>query len=235
MVPIERNVFMKKIITGCFVLMFILMLDTTPCYGAEKKSTQILGYDQVEGYVNETSDQKTLYFEGENSNWEINLLVENIVTESGVIEPRTTLTLIPKFSSVTWTTFAITTKSGWIKDSVWHIYKNAIEVVLDYPIPKASEQVVVSIKPEEGSLIDIILLKEQVSEEMISCDDAMDIFVNEYYSIFKEYPPKEYTYEIEIWEGDWIVSFDDNDGIGGKTYLLIGGTTGETDGMKMDE
>lgn len=72
-------------------------------------------------------------------------------------------------------------------------------------------------------------------KDMISKEQAIRIFTEKFYETFNMYPPESYTYEISIYNGDWLITYDDNDGIGGLAVLLIDGVTGEAGEVKVEE
>lgn len=224
---------MKKVILYISVLVFFVTLQSSICK-AQEDDNSVDKKMEIETYVQENISYKSVNFYGENENWEVTLKVVK-VEENNEIIPKVKLNLVPKKSAISWTSYTITTQNGWIKDNVWQIYKNPIEIMKDYPIPGASDDVVIAIKTEQEQYLDIIILKNDLPQDIISSKEAISIFVSEYYNIFGQYPEKTFDYQIEMVEGNWLVTFDDNDGIGGLGCLLVKGNTGGTDGIKIDE
>lgn len=229
---------MKKI-TGLLIIVAVLsMLPSNNSYA-------YVTYDEFEcleptaedvfAYISTNIIDKSMDYRGENDNWKASLVLNETVTESGQAEYNVNLTLTPKTSSITWTKFSMISHKGYYAQDEWQIFQDPISITSGYPLPILDEEIVIVASQNNFKNSNILFLRNNDPIDMISSDRAIRIFIDKFYETFGFYPLESYSYEINVYQGDWLMSYDDNDDIGGKAVLLIDGITGEVDEIKIDE
>lgn len=199
-----------------------------PVLEADKLAESVL----VKTILKETYATEML-FKGDSNAWNVNFIVDKIISiEDASEKAEVILTTKKNYSGLAWlhikTTQGTFSKNVDVKDGKVVLADNNL------PIPIANEAIKITIV--YGDNMDSILLANKYPEGIISPDSALVSALVEYKEVYKSYPTSEYTFELDIInDNDWLVSYDDNDGIGGKEYIIIDGTTGISGDIKVEE
>lgn len=181
----------------------------------------------------------TLVFEGNNPNWTCTYqIIEPILkTEETAKKVRAIFTLTPKFTaSVTqkFGYFAQTSK-GWIAGEQSLQPGQALIVESNATAPNAYENIYVEVSGVNGSK-EKLILTNPIPINAITREQAFRTFFKVFNNSYKAYPTTNFSYELTFQERRyWLITFDDNDGLGGKGYLLIDALTGQPGEMKEEE
>jgi hypothetical protein len=187
----------------------------------------------------------TMLFKGSNDDWDCSYRVMDTVAASSAAESATRrmkfvltpLLLDSKYYTYTrFFKYAIQTCRGKLSGELCLKTGQDLRLEGNTPFALASEQITVRVQEyfnnNEGSLA----LTNVIPAEAITPEQALRIAFEVYYATYGVYPTADFTFEIEFYgPKDWLVIFDDNDGIGGKGYLLIDALTGEPREIKEDE
>jgi hypothetical protein len=183
----------------------------------------------------------SMIFKGSNQNWNCSMTilekVENRNDQPDNIA-QVNLTLSPKF---TWESYIarmfkylIHTSNGCYLGSQWLKNGEYIKLNSDKPIPASTDKPIAQIV--RGLQVDSIELSNLVPQNIISPDQALRATLKVFMATYGCYPTKNYSFFIEFKDPQsWMVSFDDNDGIGGRGYLLVNAYTGAAGEIKEDE
>jgi hypothetical protein len=221
---------LKRTIALCLVIVFAVLSGNPRCLAADKNTQgTFTDAETASAYIKKNILFKSMKMEGENRKWKASLVVGRTRGSNGEYQPYMQLILTPKISSLAWTSYSVITNNGYITDQVWQIFKNPIVIKSDRLLPVVDETVIVCLKSSDNSTMDVLMLDTVIPPAVrITPSQAIRIFVEEYHSIYKKYPERNFSYEMELYnDNDWIVGFDDNDGIGGIAALFIDGKTGE--------
>ncbi|NLL72906.1 MAG: hypothetical protein GX237_05205 [Clostridiales bacterium] len=226
---------MKKL-TGLLLIILLIGIAQNKLVQAYEDFEELeLTFEDAFDYITMNIVDKTMNFQGENESWEASLVLDETAKETGESEYLVNLTLTPKKSAITWTRFDLISDKGTYSKNEWQIFRNPIKITTESVVPAIDEKVVIVASQRQFEDKDILFLSNKNDTNMISAKEAIKIFIEKFYETFGIYPPTSYSYEISVYNGDWLISFDDNDGIGGKCVLLIDGKTGYADDIKMDE
>jgi len=223
----------KKILLVLVLVIVILISNISVFADTSVTAIDPAKTDNTTKYILKNIYSTSMNFQGESVNWSASLVVENILQQNGEIKPQMKLTIVPKNSAIRWIRYTIITNNGTKVNYTWSIFKNPVVIIEEGPLPKFDDEIIVKIKNE--NLEEVIHLKNTIPEGTITATSAVNIMVVKYYETYGTYPAENYTYEIELLDGYWIISYDDNDGIGGKAYVVIDSITGATDGIKVEE
>lgn len=191
--------------------------------------------DEVYSYIANKIIYKNMNYQGENDYWIANMVLEETLTEDRQVKYNIVLTLTPKVSAIDWIKVSLVSYNGIYCKNEWQIFRNPLKFTFSDPIPAINEQVVLVTTQNSTSPNIMFLSNMNQPEGMISSEQAIRIFIQKYYETFREFPPADFTYEISVYGKYWLITFDDNDGIGGKSCLLIDGVSGEASDIKTDE
>lgn len=227
---------MKKI-TSFLLLLFVLLAisSSSLSYAFEEYEEAEITFEDAFVYISENIIDKSMNFLGENENWEISLELDETIGETGQVEYSAILTITLKQGDITWTRFDLISNNGIFTKNEWQIFRNPIKITTNELLPVIDEEIVIVTSQRNLENKDVLFLVNNIDEDMISSKQASSIFIEKFYETYGVYPPMSYSYEISAYNGYWLISFDDNDGIGGKGILLIDGTTGYADDIKIDE
>lgn len=242
---------MKKVIVLFIIIVVFTIIPYKNSYASEvynetDEFSLCSEYDEFEdvepkpedvfSYISNNIIDKTMNFQGENELWKAVLVIEETLTERPEGRYNVILTLTPKIGDLCWTKFSLISNKGVFSKDEWQIFLNPVKITSSYPLPVKDEEIVIVVSPK-GSKIPSILFLNNVNQpaDMISSDQAINVFIKKYYETFGVYPLESFTYEITTYKNDWLITYDDNDGIGGESCLLIDGKTGEAYDIKTEE
>jgi hypothetical protein len=227
---------MKKFIIASSIVLILILLSGI----VYAETTNVVNGVTVK-YLYEQSIK--MLFEGDSMNWTGSYAVEEIIDESGNVDTSIKVVLDPKKDKITrWINYEITTSNGVIKGSEWLIFSESLVYEADEPLPNKDDKIEVKIK--QGDLTEIFYLECTSYEELtptgaeditVTAQRAVELLMEVYFNIYGVEMPSTYTVYVEYLDGEWVVSYDDNDGIGGKAYLTIDAKTAETSDIKVEE
>lgn len=229
---------LKKIMVVCVLITLLVTMGSPTCLAAAvSPGYEFQTAEESEAYIKRNVFFKRMEFEGGNRNWQVSLVVSRTWDSSYGYKPYIQLTLTPKHLDFARLSYSIISDNAYITDSIMQINKQPIEIKSYRMLPRVGEDIVVCIQSSASTHMDVLLLKQVIPNNIkITPEKAIQIFVNEYHAIFGKFPAQKFSYEMEIYnDRDWIVSFEDNDGIGGWALLLIDGRTGQPGDMKIEE
>lgn len=226
---------MKKIIGLLLVIVLLTISQNKLSYACGEDEKPTLTFEDVFNYISANIVDKSMNFLGENESWEASLVLDETVMETGETKYSVNLTIIPKKGSITWTRFDLISNKGTYSKNEWQIFRNPIQITSKDVLPATDEEIVVVASQRGFEDKDVLFLSNKNDTDMISSEQAIRIFIDKFFETFNLYPSLGYSYEISVYNGDWAISYDDNDGIGGKALLLIDGITGEAYEIKEDE
>jgi len=234
---------MKKYIIASSILLVMFLLSGI-VYGQTVETTvSPVGTSGVKIiYVFKQSIK--MVFEGESKNWTGSYTTTETTFENGEKEQKVKIVVTPKVSKIAeWINYKIITSKGTIEGDEWLIFDESLELDLDGPIPAADEVIEVRIK--KGPLTEIFNLNcklyqnitpdESSTSDVVNANTAIKILQKQFYNIYGIEMPDTYTVFVEYIDGEWVVAYDDNDGIGGKAYLTIDAKSAETGDIKIEE
>lgn len=229
---------MKKVFVFCLSILLLTSMGGTMGFaqttsgGHEFQSAQ-----EATSYIYQNVLFKSMRLEGENHNWHVSLEVSRRFNQNAEYQPYIDVTMTPKNSDIERVTYSIITSQGYLSDTVWQLFTNPIKITSYAFKPQIDESIFVCIKSAASSNMDVLALKSVMPQNLkVSPEQAIGVFVEEYYNIFGKYPQDNFTYELELYNiTDWLVAFEDNDNIGGWSVLFVDGSSGNTGGMKMEE
>jgi hypothetical protein len=183
----------------------------------------------------------TMTFKGSNQNWDCSLTVlEKLETVDNELVnwPKVKIILYPKF---TWETYIIrmyeyliTTSNGSAYGYEWLKSGKYITLNTDGPIPESAETITVQIT--RGKKTDSIEMRNKIPLNIISPEKAFRVTLGVFRATYGSYPTEKFSFYIEFRDSQyWVVSFDNNEGIGGRGYLLVNAYTGDAGDIKEDE
>lgn len=181
----------------------------------------------------------TLVFEGNNPNWTCTYQIMEPVlkTKETEVKVRSIFTLMAKsVASVNqkFGYFAQTSK-GWIAGEQYLQPDQSIIVESNATVPNAYENIYVEIGSMNGTK-EKLILTNPIPINAITREQAFRTFFKVFYNSYKAYPTANFSYQLAFQDRRyWLITFDDNDGIGGKSRLLIDALTGQPSEMKEDE
>jgi hypothetical protein len=182
----------------------------------------------------------TKLFTGGNENWDCTLKVVDTVAANST-KPGNTgrmqFVLTPLVLSKYYTRYfeySVWTSRGNFSGAQWFKAGDSIQIEANTPIPSACESIMVKIC--DWCKEEVFYLTNVISSNAISPEQALRKAFEVYYATYGAYPTAKFTFAIDfIDKTDWLITFDDNDGIGGQGHLLINAITGETCDIKEDE
>jgi hypothetical protein len=183
----------------------------------------------------------SMIFKGSNQNWDCSLTVlEKIEKANDEPEnsPQVHVILYPKFTWETYITrmykYLIHSSNGCSMAYQWLKTGEYINQNADRPIPSVLDKVTAQII--RGLKTDLIEMSNKVPVDIISPEEALRVALGVYRATYGSYPTEKFSFYLEFRDSQyWLVSFDDNDGIGGRGYLLVNAYTGDADEIKEDE
>jgi hypothetical protein len=189
--------------------------------------------DAFESALEKTYAQKMI-FKGENENWSVQYVVRNIIKET-IDQPKPKITIIPKnFKYAKNVSYDITAKNGSISGRVLLSPEDTIELESYSLIPYPDENVDITLTHD--SITESITLTNAFPSSIISANEALKNVFTYYKNINGVYPTSDFTFNLELMDDThWLISYDDNDGIGGLTYITENALTGIIDDSKTDE
>lgn len=183
----------------------------------------------------------SMIFRGSNQNWTCSMTILEKAEKPDDKQDKiaqVNLTMSPKF---TWESYIsrmykylVHTSNGCYLGFQWLKNGEYIKLNSDKPIPASSDKPIAQII--RGLQVDSIELSNLVPKNIISPDQALRATLKIFMSTYGCYPTKNYSFFIEFRDSQfWLVSFDDNDGIGGRGYLLVDAYSGAAGEIKEDE
>ncbi|MEN8905059.1 MAG: hypothetical protein ABF289_03775 [Clostridiales bacterium] len=178
-----------------------------------------------------------MIFKGESNDWQAKYVVDKKVLSDEENTGIAKLYLIPKINYAEkmdqiW--YHVKTTQGYTSATTELLENNNIELTENSPIPLSDESIVITIV--YGNKTEKIVLNNTFPENIISADTAFKSTLDKYIEIYNQYPELSHTFYIELYDNNnWIISYDDNDNIGGKAYIEVDGITGESSDMKIEE
>ncbi|HEY8464304.1 MAG TPA: hypothetical protein VIM29_09840 [Bacillota bacterium] len=198
-----------------------------------------------EGVI-QTLLQKTLVtkmiFEGGNENWSCTYKVVDTIIKSGVVvEPvPNKFVLIPKLLENAYydytRKFSFFVSYSKAQFSGEHWLKTGEEFIVESNAPAPDPRESIQVKVVEWGKEEQFILVNIIPANAITPETALRKALEVYYRTYGIYPTADFTFTIEYYDQQyWLVSYDDNDGIGGKGVLLVDAFTGEPGEIKEDE
>jgi hypothetical protein len=236
-------ILMKKLIL-LLTLTVILFMGATPDHSTVTAQETQIPPPPDEAMINsflQNTYATSMIFKGSNQNWDCSLTVLNkLEAKNDELEksPQVIVMLCPKFTWESYITrlyeYMIHTSNGCYHDYQWIKSGEYIYLNTDNPVPTSAEKITAQII--RGSAEDIIEMNNRIPLDVISPKDALRILLEVYRDTYGSYPTDSFSFYVEFREPQyWIVSFDDNDGIGGRGYLLINAYTGDAGDIREDE
>lgn len=186
----------------------------------------------------------SMIFEGVSQNWNCSFIVKQAIAKNSMgIEnvPKVTVIITPRFTWERGPIWAfnvkIHTSNGAIVGTYGLMSGQSISLNTNAPVPEPSETILVEISGGPNG-DELIKLSNIVPRHfgMVTPEEALRTTLDVFYKTYGEYPTKNYTFDIVFYDKIyWLVSIDDNDGIGGLSHLLINAYTGVASEIKEDE
>lgn len=124
--------------------------------------------------------------------------------------------------------------NGCILDEQWLESGQNIVSDTNAPLPIPNEKL--KVQMIRGTTKEEFEISNTITTNVITPEQALRKTLEVYYHTYGEYPTEKFTFYIDFRDNTyWLVSFDDNDGIGGQGYLLIDAFNGEAGDIKVDE
>jgi hypothetical protein len=233
---------MKKI--WLLFLIVILLIGVTPDHSTVRAQDTQAPPPPDEALVKnvlQNTYATSMIFKGSNQNWDCTLTVlTKLETETNEPEnPTRIITMLyPKFTWESYITrlyeYQITTSNGYYHDYQWLKSGEYIYLNTDNPVPQSTEKITAQII--RGATTDLIAMNNRIPLNIISPERALRVMLEVFRTTYGTYPTDSFSFYIEFREPQyWIVSFDDNDGIGGRGYLLVNAYTGDAAEIREDE
>jgi hypothetical protein len=192
----------------------------------------------------ETILQKTyatvMIFSGSDANWACVYTVWDTVSDNPDAPglPKIKVVILPQFTYSKYYihrfNYVITTSRGELRGEKWLRSKESFMVEACGPVPTVDE--VIKVVVEEWYQSDCFEIANIIPEGIISPEQAFRKTFAIYYRTYGAYPTADFTFKIEFYDREyWLVSWDDNDGVGGESFLLVNAFTGEAGDIKEDE
>jgi hypothetical protein len=185
----------------------------------------------------------TMLFTGGNDNWDCTYRMVDTIAASSAVESPTRrmqfvlnpLLLDSKYYTYTrFFKYSVQVSRGKFSGEQYLKTGQVLRIEGSTPFPFASEKVAVQIR--EWYNEESFYLTNLIPADAITPEQALRKTFEVYYATYGRYPTANFTFEIEFYgQTDWLVTFDDHDGIGGRGYLLIDAFTGEAQAIKEDE
>jgi hypothetical protein len=182
-------------------------------------------------------------FKGESQNWTANFIVEKKVMSIENKDTNIKISVFPKKNKDNDTTpigkvqYLIETSNGKISGEKDLLENMSINIDKNTDCPLKNEKIKINIIWQGKK--EIIELSNIIPDNVISPEQAFRNALNLFYKTFKHSPPINYSFFIAYdmqGRNYWQVSFDDNDGIGGKSYIYVDAITGKVgDNIVNDE
>lgn len=182
-------------------------------------------------------------FKGESQNWTANFIVEKKVMPVENKDNNIKISVFPKKRKGNDTTpigkvqYLIETSNEKISGEKELFGNMYINIDKNTNAPLKNEKIKISITWQGKK--EIIELSNIIPDDVISPEQAFRNAIKLFYETFKHYPPINYSFFIAYdmqGRNYWQVSFDDNDGIGGKSYICVDAITGKVgDNIVSDE
>jgi hypothetical protein len=229
----------EKLFTISVLLSLVLGLN---CFVAgAAQATGVTGPDEaVVASLLQKTYTTTKLFAGGNKNWDCSYKIVDTVAASSAptsITNRMKFLLTPLSLCKYYTRcfeYSVQTSRGKFSGEQWFKAGDLIRIEANTPIPAARESLTVHIC--EWSNEEVFYLFNVIPLNAISPEQAFRKTFEVYYATHGLYPTAKFSFEIEFYDQTyWLVTFDDNDGIGGQSYLLIDALTGEAGEIKEDE
>jgi hypothetical protein len=229
----------KKLLTISVLLSLVLGLNRFVAGAAQ--TTGATGPDEaVVASLLQKTYTTTKLFTGGNKNWDCSYKVVDTVAASSAPASTTNrmkFVLTPLKLCKYYTRcfeYSVHTSRGKFSGEQWFKADDLIRIEANTPIPAARESLTVQIC--EWSNEEVFYLFNVIPSNAISPERALRQTFEVYHATYGIYPTAKFTFEIEFYDQTyWLVTFDDNDGIGGQSYLLIDALTGEAGEIKEDE
>jgi hypothetical protein len=182
----------------------------------------------------------TIIFTGGNEKWDCSYTVRESLSpgagRSG--SPRVKVVLTPKVAYYKYCirhfNYLITTSKGYLAGAKWLRSGKSITLETDRPIPQNDETIGVYLSKWHQTTF--FTIKSSIPDGTISPRQAFCKAWAVYFDTYGTYPTTLFTFRIEFIDRKyWLVSWDDNDGIGGESFLLVNAFTGEAGAIKVDE
>jgi hypothetical protein len=226
------------------IALSILLISTNTVYSAnsemnrDKKSVPTI---ELNTKAFETIQEKTyatnMQFNGESSTWTAQCNVSKIIKET-INKYKVNICISPKVfceePDAKYTSYSILSKNGCLSGKLTLNPNDIIELETDNFIPLADESITIIITQSDKT--ETIILTNTFPNSIIPAKQALENVFLYYKSIFGRFPTCNFSFSVSLLDNMyWIVSFDDNDGIGGQTYVTVNASTGEIIDMKTDE
>jgi hypothetical protein len=182
----------------------------------------------------------TMIFNGNDEKWDCICMVrETIWSDPEKIRlPQLKIIMFPKFTYCKYYIrhfdYVLTTSKGCITGERWLHSGEPIIVETTELVPEKAEMIPVKISEwYKTSLFEIVNI---IPDGILTPEQAFRKACTVYYQTYATYPQASFLFMMEFVDQEyWLVSWDDNDGIGGQSFLLVNAFTGETGEIKVDE
>jgi hypothetical protein len=235
-------VIVKKVLTMGACLLIAMLTAICPAF-----VPAVAAYDNepiVDEAVIRTLLEKTYVttkiFTGGDKKWDCEFTVrETLATAAGSPGPPCVeMLLAPKFTYskyyIRHFDYLLTTTNGCLSGAKWLHSGEMIAVETAGPIPEKDETI--AVKVSEWSKTSAFNLTNRIPDGAITPQAAFRKAWVVHYETYGTYPTTLFTFMIEFVDQKyWLIVWDDGDGIGGASYLLVNAFTGEAGAIKVDE
>jgi hypothetical protein len=228
--------FIKKILTVSVLLSLMLGLNV---FSEATVQTAIEPDEAVIAGLLQNTSTTTRLFVGGSDDWDCCYKVVDTVAASGGASAtqRMKFILTPLFSGSysRYIKYSVKTSRGEFSHEQWIQDGQIIEIEANTLIPASGEIISLEItEPDETTSFE---LTNVIPAAAVAPEQALRKAFEVYRVTYGVYPTARFSFAIDFLVdlNSWLVTFDDNDGLGGQGILLIDAITGEAGSIKEDE